>query len=104
MLLSNKISITVTEVVLIQVSFLAFGSKQKIPFKDKIYLKQGSHISLLFGAWTLVLFPYAGAQPEIFQGRGGFVELAHFDKHFVRNTRQKGPAGKKFGVVSPRYY
>ena len=24
-----------------------------------------------------------------FQGRGGFVELEHFDKHFVKNTRKK---------------
>ena len=101
------------EVVRIQVSFPAVRSNKKdehaeshdifIPFKDKIYSKQGSHISLLFGTWTLVLFPHAGAQPEIFQGRGGFVELAHFDKHFVKNTRKKGPAGKNFGVVSPRY-
>ena len=30
-------------------------------------------------------------QPEIFQGRGGFVELGHFDKHFVKNTRKKVP-------------
>ena len=26
-------------------------------------------------------------QPENFQIRGGFVELGHFDKHFVKNTR-----------------
>ena len=37
-----------------------------------------------------------GAQPEIFQGRGGFVELGRFDKLFVKNTRKKGPAGKIF--------
>ena len=91
------------EVVQIQVSFPAVGSNNKdehaeshdifIPFKDKIYWKQGSHISLLFGTWTLVLFPHAGGQPEIFQGRGGFVEL---DKHFVKNTRKKDPAGENF--------
>ena len=28
---------------------------------------------------------------NIFQDRGGFVELGHFDKHFVKNTRKKGP-------------
>ena len=48
----------------------------------------------MFGTWTLVLFPHAGVQSEIFQGRVGFVELAHFSKHFVKNTRKKGPAGK----------
>ena len=51
----------------------------------------------MFGAWTLVLFPHADTQPEIFQGRG-FVELGHFDKHFIKNTQTKDPAGKIFGV------
>lgn len=32
-----------------------------------------------------------GAQPEILQGRGGFMELDHFDKHFVKNKRKKAP-------------
>ena len=77
MLLLNKITIKVTEVVLNQVSFLTVLNKNNsyeraeyhgifIPFKDKIYWKQGSHISLLFGTWTLLLFPHAGAKPEIF--------------------------------------
>ena len=26
-------------------------------------------------------------------GRGGFVELGHFDKHFFTNTRKKVPHG-----------
>ena len=34
-----------------------------------------------------------GVQPEIFQGRGGFVELGHFDKLFVKNTK-KAPQRK----------
>ena len=38
-----------------------------------------------------------GAQPEIFQSRGGSVGLLHFDKHFIRNT-EKGPIGNNFGV------
>ena len=33
-------------------------------------------------------------QPEIFQGRGGFVKLGHFDKHFVKNSGKKGSARK----------
>ena len=45
----------------------------------------------------------AGAQPDFFQGRGGFVGLGHFYKHFVKNTRKKGPAGKNLGAFSPRY-
>ena len=37
------------------------------------------------------------------QGEGWeFVELGHFDKHFVKNTRWRGPAGKHFEVFSLR--
>ena len=35
-----------------------------------------------------------GAQPEILQDKGDFVELGHFDKPFVKNTRKKNPQGK----------
>ena len=29
---------------------------------------------------------------------GGIVELGHFDKHFVKNTRKRGPVRKDFVV------
>ena len=29
-----------------------------------------------------------------FQGRGGFVKLGHFDKHFIKKSRKKAPQGK----------
>ena len=45
----------------------------------------------------------SGAQPEIFQGKGGLVGLGHFYKHFVKNTRKKGPAVINLEVFSPRY-
>ena len=32
---------------------------------------------------------YAGAQPEIVQGRGGFLKLGHFNKHFLKKSRKK---------------
>ena len=32
-----------------------------------------------------------------------FVELGHFDKKFIKNTRKRGPAGKHFGFFSPIY-
>ena len=35
-----------------------------------------------------------GAQPEIFQRRGSFVELGQFDKFFVKHTKKR--AGKNF--------
>ena len=44
-----------------------------------------------------------GTQPDILGGRGGFVKLGHFDKHSIKNTIIKTPAGKIFGVFSPRY-
>ena len=48
--------------------------------------------------------PYhVGAEPEIFQSRGDFVELGDYDEHFVKNTRNKGPSGKNLGVFSPKY-
>ena len=61
-----------------------------------------SHFSFVWYI-DIMLFPHASAQPEIFQGRGGFVELGHFDKDFVKNTRNKGPTGKNFEVFSTRY-
>ena len=36
----------------------------------------------------------AGAQPKIFLGRGGFVKLGHFDKHFLKKSGKKAPQGK----------
>ena len=30
-----------------------------------------------------------GEQPDIFQCRGRFMELGHFDKHFAKNTSKK---------------
>ena len=36
----------------------------------------------------------AGVQPEIFQGRGGFMELGHFNKLFIQYSRKKAPHGK----------
>ena len=58
------------EVVLIQVSFVTIGSRQKkknknditeyhgifISFKIRIYSKHGSPIFLLFGLWHLLLY------------------------------------------------
>ena len=36
----------------------------------------------------------SGEQPEIFQGRGGFVKLGHFDKHFIKKSGKKSTQGK----------
>ena len=35
-----------------------------------------------------------GVQPEIFEGRGGFVKLGHFDKHFIKKSRKKATQEK----------
>ena len=71
-------------------------------YHSKVRSTQKKGVTFLFfffETWTLVSFPHAGVQPEIFQGRGGFVELGHFDKHFVKNTRKKAPQGKFFELI-----
>ena len=55
--------------------------------------------------WRVLLKEYclcAGVQPEMFLARGGFVELGHFDKHFLKNASQRHCV-ENFGVFSPRY-
>ena len=46
------------------------------------------------------LSPNPGAQPEIFQGRGGFVKLEHFDKHFIKKSRKKPRREKVWSFFS----
>ena len=54
---------------------------------------------LLHGAGLSMNHPRSDAQSEIFQSRGGFVELGHFDKDFVKYSRKKGSARKNFEVL-----
>ena len=46
------------------------------------------------------IYIFTGAQPEIFQGRGGFAELVHFIKNFVKNTRKMAPQGNCWSLFS----
>ena len=62
-----------------------------IPFKDNIFSKQGSHISLLFGTWILVLLPHAGAEPEI---QGKFRGTRTLRLAFRQKHTKKGPTEK----------
>ena len=42
----------------------------------------------------------SGAQTRFFQGRGGFLEQGHFNKHFIFDTREKDRTGKNiFNVL-----
>ena len=43
------------------------------------------------GNIVLQLRQSSGAQPEVLQGRIFFLELGHFDKHFVKTTGKKAP-------------
>ena len=36
------------------------------------------------GIKQILVADNTGSQPKIFQGRGGFVKLGHFDKHFIK--------------------
>ena len=49
------------------------------------------NISLFIAGALWYVHSISGAQPEILQGRAGFVELGHFDKLFVKNTQKKAP-------------
>ena len=51
--------------------------------------------------FLVVCYYQTGAQPEIFQGRGGLVEFGHFNKYFVKNTRKKSLARKDFCFFLP---
>ena len=59
--------------------------------KAEAYLepKQASMMELFL--WIYL----TGAQPEIFQGRGGFVKFGHSEKDFVKNSRKKKPRREK---------
>ena len=46
---------------------------------------------------------HAGEQPKIVQGKRGFLKLGHFDTHFLKKSRMKGPAAINFGAFCPRY-
>ena len=49
--------------------------------------------------WSVLhkeLYLSAGAQPEIFQVREGFVELGHFVKHCVKNMRRERSHRERF--------
>ena len=48
--------------------------------------------------------PECRCTTRLFQGRRGrFVELGHFDKLFIKNTRKRDPTRKHFEVFSLRY-
>ena len=61
--------------------------------KYKPYNKPGN-ISLYINVKSNHPPNITGAQPDIFQGRGGFVKLGHFDKHFIKKSRRKATQGK----------
>ena len=74
-----------------------------ITFKNSYSSFQGTH---LFASDYSLLEQYqaalaskdtqTGAQTAVFQGKGGFVELGHLDKHKMAHK-------KKVGLFSPRY-
>ena len=70
---------------------LSFKLKETKPFSFNDIL---DYLPPLERREALKLTRVPGAQPEIFQGRGGFVKLGHFHKRSVKNSRKKGPAGK----------
>ena len=78
---------------------------EKAVFKMKRYKDRCHNLCII--RYSLMVFHFhkkrlpkirrdvAGVQPEIFQGRGGFVKLGRFDKHFIQKSRKKVPQAKK---------
>ena len=58
---------------------------------------KGSLPQILLGPFlnilTQIRISMSGVQPEIFLGRGGFVKLGHFDKHFLKKWRKNATQG-----------
>ena len=46
---------------------------------------------------TVFVLKHRACNQKTFNPWGGFLELGHFDKHFVK-TQKKGPQGKNFGL------
>ena len=74
-------------------------------YETVLYIQRTSNYFLvLHSSWSkyrvrfLISSSFSGAQAEVFQRRGGFVELEHFHKLFVKNTRRKGSTGNNFGA------
>ena len=44
-----------------------------------------------------------GPQPELFLGRGGFIEIRALDKHFIKKSRKEAPQGNILEFFSLRY-
>ena len=64
-------------------------------------LRSGKRFSVQFVrllSGLSVLQCTTGAQPDIFHGRGGFVKLERFDKHFIKKSRKNAPQENIFGV------
>ena len=107
--LSKKITIIVTESFSSKCPFLPLVLNKNninehteyhgilISFKGKIYSEQGSDISFVWDM-DFIISPCRCAN-RIFSRRGSFVELWHFDKNLVKNTRKRGLQGKIFELI-----
>ena len=62
-----------------------------LPFYITIRMNKKLWISYLFLITSICRGVLTGAQPNIFQGRAAFLELGHFDKHFIKKSRKKAP-------------
>ena len=86
------------------ISFKIILNKKFLVFEDTRLilswinlLEMGKFAKTQIFGWMLgwkVKLKVAGAQPEIFRGRTGFLEQKHFDKHFMHEIQEKGSAGK----------
>ena len=81
---------------------------QETGMQDGIHKKEsssGEKLHLCFSSHkNKSIAGTAGAQPELVKvGKHSCNKYTHVDKHFVKNTRKKGPTGNNFGVFSSRH-
>ena len=64
------------------------------------HLVSKDRLSPKIGYLQVIARANPGAQSEIFQGTGGFVELEHFGKLFAKKTKKRPRRGKFWSFFS----
>ena len=68
-------------------------------YHSKIRSTQNKEVTFVFCfGHGLQCYLAIETRSQKFLDAGGFAELGHFDKHFVKNTQKKGSFGNIFGV------
>ena len=75
---------------------MRLSKKENFDYNFRFYTCRKEFLVLFLGSCS-------GVQPVSLPGRGSFLEYGYFGKRFLYGIQKKGPAGKTFGVFSPKY-